>query len=215
MPTGKDLKRFFYLGFTVIGILLDNPDQAFAADPGLLSARPTVKSEGTKRVFKAGDKLQMLVYREVDLTSLVTVDKDGNIVLPLIGEIKVSGMTVKEARSRITDLYNKDYLVNPQITLNPIFDEEDRGRVTVIGRVESAGAFELPKGINKIPLLEAVALAGGFTRLANRSTVKVRRREGSKEKVFTVSAKKLADDPNAEQFFVIPGDHITVPERIF
>ncbi|MGB0579650.1 MAG: polysaccharide biosynthesis/export family protein [Limisphaerales bacterium] len=215
MPNERALKRFATICFTLLGISLHNPDQVHAADPGLLSVRPTVKSDDGSRLLNAGDKLQMLVYREADLTSLVTVDKDGGIVLPLIGELKVSGMTVKQARARITDLYNRDFLVNPQITLNPIFEELERARITVNGRVGSAGAFELPKGQAKISLLEAVALAGGFTRYANSSSVKVRRREGDKEKVFTVNAKKLADDPKAEQFFVIPGDHISVPERFF
>lgn len=214
MRNSKDLKRNLCLGFTALGILLHHPGQTQAADPGLLS--PAKKQDGTaKKTLKPGDKLQMLVYRESDLTSNVTVDKGGLIVLPLIGEIKVGGMTVREARTHITDLYNRDYLVNPQVILTPDYDEEDRGRITVMGRVGSAGTYSLPKGSKQIPLLEAVALAGGFTRYASESGIKVRRREGGKEKVYTISAKKLAQDPKAQQFFILPGDHITVPERLF
>lgn len=213
MRATNKLIRTLCLGAIVLGILIQYPDHAHAADPGFLSSKK--ETSVTEHVLKAGDKLQMLVYREADLTSLVTIDKSGSILLPLIGEIKVSGMTVKQARSQITDLYNRDYLVNPQVTLNHLAETEEPGRVTVIGRVGSAGAYSLPKGAKQMPLLEAIALAGGFTRYASTSGVKIRRRENGTQKVYTVNAKKLAEDPKAQQFFVIPGDHITVSERIF
>ena len=67
----------------------------------------------------------------------------------------------------------------------------------------------------KIGLLEAVAMGGGFTRYASLTSVKVKRKEGTGEKVYEINAKKLADDPNTPAFYVLPGDSINVPERVF
>ena len=100
-----------------------------------------------------------------------------------------------------------------EIEISAMTEAQPR-RFTVLGRVTSPGVMEMPNGVRQIPLLDAVARAGGFTRYANTSSIKIRRREGGKDKVYSVSAKKLAETPE-QQFMVLPDDQITVTERVF
>ena len=101
-----------------------------------------------------------------------------------------------------------------EIEIAALAEAEPR-RFTVMGRVKASGVYELPAGTDKISLLDAIAMAGGFERHANSSSIKVRRREDDREKVYVISAKKLSEDPEAGQFYILPGDRISVPDRIF
>lgn len=211
----KTTKLLSYLCLIFVFTTSLKQELATAAAPVSYSGLNLKSRSLTSYTLKSGDQIELKVYREDDLATKTKVDKGGTIALPLIGEVKIGGMTVRDARLLITQLYEKDYLVNPQVTLTYTPYIEGAGRFTVLGSVTDAGSMEIPKGIEKIPLLEAIAMAGGFTRYANRSSVKIKRKEGNIEKVFEISAKKLSDDPDTPQFFVLPGDRINVPERVF
>lgn len=211
----KTSKLLSYLCLIFVFTTSLKQELATAAAPVSYSGLNLKSRSLASYTLKSGDQIELKVYREDDLATKTKVDKGGTIALPLIGEVKIGGMTVRDARLLITQLYEKDYLVNPQVTLTYTPYIEGAGRFTVLGSVTDAGSMEMPKGIEKIPLLEAIAMAGGFTRYANRSSVKIKRKEGNIEKVFEISAKKLSDDPDTPQFFVLPGDRINVPERVF
>lgn len=199
----------------LLGLICANQESAEAAAPDLLRLGQTRPTRTGSYLLKAGDEIKMTVYREEDLSTTTKLDKDGSVVFPLIGEVTVGGITIKEARALITGLYEKDYLVNPQINLIHTPKEMEAGRFTVLGRVADPGSISMPKGVEKIQLLEAIAMAGGFTRLASRGSVKVKRREANGEKVYKIDAKKLAEEPDTLPFFILPGDNIEVPERVF
>lgn len=167
-------------------------------------------------ILESEDMIEVKVYREADLDTRTKLDRNGMVVLPLIGEVKIGGMTQRQARLLIAALYEKDYLVAPQVTLTVTpKEEESEGNFTVLGSVTTAGSFGLPKGKKKITLLEAIGLAGGFTRYANRNDVRVKRREGNRDRVYEINVKRMMDDAETEPFYIIPGDSINVPERIF
>ena len=209
----RQLIRFFGL-LLILATLSANQELARAAAPGLLRLGPIAGGNLDSYVFKAGDYLILTVYREADLSIKAKIDQDGSVVLPLIGELKVGGLTLRKARLAIAALYEKDYLVNPHVTLDyDAFEKEFR--CTVLGRVNKQGGVVFPKGVTKIALVDAIALAGGFERLANRSQVSIKRNDASGVKVYKVDAKKLAADPSTPPFYILPGDTITVPERIF
>jgi polysaccharide biosynthesis/export protein len=198
-----------------LGLFSANQESAKAAAPDLLRLGETSPRRTVSYLLKPGDEIKMTVYREDDLSSTTKLDKDGSVVFPLIGEVNVGGMTIKAARALITGLYEKDYLVKPQVNLMYTPKELEAGRFTVLGRVTTPGAITMPKGVEKIQLLEAIAMAGGFTRYANRNSVRVKRREATGEKVYKIDAKKLAEEPETLPFFILPGDNIEVPERVF
>ena len=72
---------------------------------------------GENYILKPSDVISIEVYQEADLNKSARIQGDGSVALALIGKVKVAGMTAGEAQSLIIDLYNRDYLVDPQISL--------------------------------------------------------------------------------------------------
>jgi polysaccharide export outer membrane protein len=134
------------------------------------------------------------------------------VQLPLIGDVKVAGMTVRAAREMIRKRYDADYLVDPQVYLN-VVDYARRG-FTILGQVAKPSTYDFPGG-KSLSLLEAVGMAGGFTRTADRGKVIVKRSsEGGGQQTIRLNAKKLAGE-GKDSFAVQPGDVITVGESWF
>ena len=159
-------------------------------------------------VLKPGDTIEMVVFREQDLNIRSRVGKDGMVQLPLLGEVHLGGMTIRNATQLVRQKYNADYLVEPQIYLN--IAAYNTRKFTIIGQVGKPGAYEFGGG-EDLDLLEAIGMAGGFTRIADRGHVLVKRREGGTVKTMKVNAKKLADSAT-DRFEIQPGDVITVGE---
>jgi polysaccharide export outer membrane protein len=151
------------------------------------------------------------VFQEDDLTTELHLAKDGTATFPLLGPIKLGGKTIEQATALIRDQLGKDYLVNPQVSLNIV--EYGKRRFTVLGQVQKPGSYELPGG-ESVTVLEAIAMAGGFTRLAVQKRATITRTLGGK-KTVVVNLKSDANDPNIKPFEVHPDDTIIIAERLF
>lgn len=172
----------------------------------------TADAPSPSYVLSPNDQLLIEVFQEDDLRTGAVISKDGTINFPLLGSVKLGGMTQAQARDKISELLQRDFLVSPQVSLSVI--RFARKRFTVLGQVGRPGSYDMPDQ-ESIDLLEAVAMAGGYTRIAEPGKVTVKRKVDNAEKVFTVNAKKMAKDPSASRFPVMPGDTITVGESIF
>ena len=153
----------------------------------------------------------MEVFGEDDLRTAARVNSEGAVSLPLLGSVRLLGLTLNQAAARLTELYGSDYLVNPKV--NVYLVSYAKRRFTVLGQVNRPGSYEMPDGSpSGIDLLEAIAIAGGYTRIAAPERISVKRRD----QVMRVDAKKLARrGGNEGGFKVEPGDTITVAESIF
>ena len=158
------------------------------------------------------DVVQIKVYQEDDLETKARVGQDGTISFPLIGVVHIGGKTIEQAGELIREKLDKDYLVNPQVTL--IVAEYSKRRFTVLGQVQKPGSFEIPSE-ESVTLLEAIAMAGGYTRLADKAHVKVTRMTGSKPATVTINTKRESSAAETMSFQIRPEDTITVPERFF
>jgi protein involved in polysaccharide export with SLBB domain len=156
--------------------------------------------------------VQMRVYQEDDLETKARIAKDGTVTIPLIGVVQIGGKTVEEATGLIRDLLDKDYLVNPQVTLT--VTEYAKRRFTVLGQVQKPGTYEIPNEEN-VTLLQAIAMSGGYTRLANPGKITVSRQVGPQKTTLTFDGRAMASDTSTKTFAVMPDDTITVAERIF
>jgi polysaccharide biosynthesis/export protein len=154
----------------------------------------------------------MTVYQEDDLKSETIIDVNGMVMLPLLGQVKVGGLTLGEATTQIQQLYNKDYLVNPQVNL--VVEKFAARRFAVLGQVQHPGSFDFPQN-EPVNLLEAIAISGGYTRLGAPSKVSVRRVENGSSKIYHLNADAMAENQNKKQFEILPNDIITVGERTF
>jgi polysaccharide export outer membrane protein len=160
----------------------------------------------------ANDLVFIKVFEEDDLNSTLRITEDGSIIFPLIGAVKIGGLTVQAATRTIRERLDARYLVNPQVTIT-VLGYANRN-VTVLGQVQRPGAFSM-KDQGSIDLLHAIGLAGGFTRLASTSRVTVKRTVAGREVVCVLDAKRMAAESDTKPFIVLPGDTITVAERMF
>lgn len=160
-------------------------------------------------VLSANDQVAVEVFGEEDLRTNGRLNGEGNLSLPLLGSVHLGGLTLSQAASRLTELYGRDYLVSPR--LNVTLVGYAKRRFTVLGQVNHPGSFEMPEGSpSGIDLLEAVAMAGGYTRIAAPERISVRR---NGEQLMKVDAKRIAKGDGG--FKVQPGDTVTVGESIF
>lgn len=195
------------IGFAALSLLAWAAAQA--AEPAPTNAPAPSPST---YVLTPNDVIEMRVYQEDDLLTRARIAQDGTVTIPLIGVVQVGGKTVEEATRLIRELFDKDYLVNPQVTLTVL--EYAKRRFTVLGQVQKPGTYEIP-GEEKVTLLQAIAMAGGYTRLANPGKITVSRTVAGQKTTLVVDGKALAVDTAAKPFFVMPDDVITVAERIF
>ena len=173
---------------------------------------PAISSAANDYILTSSDTLEMSIFREPDLTTRSRVASDGTVQLPLIGDVKVAGMTVRSAREIIRKRYDADYLVDPQVYLNVI--NYAQRKFTILGQVTKPGTYEFPGG-DSLSLLQAVGMAGGFTRTADRGKVIIKRpAKGGAEETLKLNAKKMAAEGKGV-FNIAPGDVITVGESWF
>lgn len=183
-------------------------------------AEPAPARASGSSVLHPSDVISVSVFQEPDLEAKARLSEDGAVVLPLIGSVTLGGKTLKKAAEEVTALYKKDYLVDPQVTIFVLEHESKEakkdlpGRVVILGQVVRPGTVDVPadKGT---PIMEAIAIAGGFTRIARESKITVKRLVGGKEQVFKVNGKEQAESGNTKIFLVYPGDVISVSESWF
>jgi protein involved in polysaccharide export with SLBB domain len=174
------------------------------------------RTEALKRdyVLQAQDRIRIDIFQEPDLSKEVRVLQEGTVTLPLIGTIELNGKSVRHAEEYIRRLYEKDYLVDPQVTVTVV--EYTKRFVKVFGSVNTPGVVEFPpeKGLT---LLEAIARAGTFTRLADKRKVTLTR-TGPDGKPETTShdAEELTNPKRGagQDVPLMPDDVIYVGERI-
>jgi polysaccharide biosynthesis/export protein len=176
------------------------------------AASLTPVSELQTYVLSPNDMVELKVYQEDDLATKFRIAKDGTANLPLIGVVTLGGKTVEQSTRLVRDLFDKDYLVNPQITLTVV--EYAKRRFTVLGQVQKPGSFEMPNE-EDVTLLQAIAMAGGYTRLANSSKITVARTADGHKTTVVVDGRSMAKDEDTKPFLIQPDDTITVAERVF
>ena len=162
-------------------------------------------------LLRPSDILQIKVFQEEDLTREVSVSGGYTISLPLIGTIDLKNRSVRQVEDIVRQLYDRDYLVNPQVTVMVVKYAERS--VNVIGSVNSPQAVPFPPE-RGLTLLEAITRAGGFSRLADRSKVSITRTdEKGVSTTFTVNAEKLIGGKSANLWPLQVDDVVHVPEN--
>jgi polysaccharide export outer membrane protein len=161
--------------------LLQNP-RATPSAPASPAAPPDV-APATIMEYKmgSGDVLEVNVFGNDDLSRIPTVQTNGSISLPLLGEVQVAGLTVAEVRRKITNLLAKDYLVNPQVEVK-VRDYQSQ-YVSVVGEVNNPGRKPIR---GRMRLIDALIEAGSFKTSAS-GQVMITRTDG----VFDAGQKTM------------------------
>jgi polysaccharide export outer membrane protein len=159
-----------------------------------------------------GDQVEVRVYGEDDLTTRTRINQNGEIDMPLVFGIAISGLTQTEAAQRIREAYMEDYLVDPVVGVNII--EYNRARITVLGQVRNPGVYLFPAN-ERLNLLQAIAMAGGYTRIGEPRRITVKRMEADQERVIKVDGRAMAKSSAAQIFEVQANDVINVEESLW
>lgn len=146
----------------------------------------------------SGDRVKVTVYGHEDLSGEFEIDSQGIVSLPLIQDVRGSGLTVDELELAITAKLQPNYLKHPKVnvdvlTYRPFY---------IIGEVKAPGSYPYVSGMT---VLKAVALAGGYTYRARTKAVFITRPEDAGQKMIEANSGTA----------VLPGDVIEVPERFF
>jgi polysaccharide export outer membrane protein len=176
----SDAKYNYYIGqYYYTQGRFDAAEQYFRRSRDLIEKKNVVISERrTKPAYKGavggksleytigeGDALRIAVWQNEDLNQEVVVGPDGNISLPLIGEVQTLGLTVTQLDKEITDLL-KSYIKTPEVSIS--VRKSVGSKVIVLGQVAYPGVYGVS---GQKSILEAIALAGGFTNDAVVSSV--------------------------------------------
>ena len=148
--------------------------------------------------------------RDKNLSRKAKVSSRGYITFPLLGEVEVKGLTIAELENKLTELLEKDYLVNPQVS---VFIEE-YSTVSILGQVNEPGSFEI-KG--RLSVIELISLAGGFTKIAATNDVRIMRvtPNGSRTTIKVKANDIINKGKEDEDVQLKPGDIVMVPESFF
>jgi len=151
------------------------------------------------------DVLDISVWKNPELSRTVPVRPDGKVSLPLLNDFQAAGLTPSSLREQLVSRLS-DFVPTPEVSV--IVREVHSRKVAVVGAVKTAGRYELK---SPMTVLEAIALAQGFTDFAARDRIVVLRQSGGTTTRIPFNYRKIADGAEQENFFVRPGDIIVVP----
>jgi len=157
------------------------------------------------------DLLTISVFEVPELNITVRVSEDGTITLPLLGQIKVDGLSRFDLERKLATLLEKNYLKNAQVTI--FIKEYQSKRVSVIGAVKSPGNYEL---IGKQTLLQMLSTAGGLTEEASDRIIIIRQYSDGRSKSLIIDLEELMLKGNPKlNIPIYASDIINVPVERF
>jgi polysaccharide export outer membrane protein len=156
-----------------------------------------------------GDTFEVRVFGEPDLTGLYRVGAEGTINMPLAGAIKVEGLDPQHVSNAIAQKLSEGILRNPQVTV--LVKDQTSKKIYILGQVAKPGTFTYTPAMS---VVEAITVAGGFTPAAAKNETTLTRTEGGKKTTTKIPVEDIGNG-RAKNFYLLPGDIISVPERIF
>ena len=146
----------------------------------------------------SGDRVRVTVFGEEELSGEFEVDGSGTISLPLIREVQAGGLRIRQLEQVISEKLLDGYLKNPRVSIEVL----NYRPFYILGEVKQPGSYPYVSGMT---VLNAVALAGGYTYRAKKNGLLITHANRSESK----------EQPASEETVVLPGDIVKVPERFF
>lgn len=187
------------------------PTDLIALLLAFLALSASAVGERSSGVIGRMDNVEIRVFHEDDLTTRGQLSGDGTISMPLIGAIRIEGLTTEQAAAAITRRLADGYLVKPEVSVS--IEARIRKTITVLGQAQRPGVFELPAH-RQLTLVEAIGMAGGVTRIGNPKKISLKHLADGGNNVLTINLTEIT----AGQGHDIPlrdGDVITIPESLF
>jgi protein involved in polysaccharide export with SLBB domain len=190
-------------GITQLPVAPNREQVAFAAPPPANGPPPVATNEcrqgrGNYRLG-AGDKIRVIVLQDTEFSGDYEVNGTGAISVRVLGPIQVVGMSLQELEDVLRERYREGgYLVSPRLSVELVASRP----FYIVGEVSRPGQFPY---VACLHVIQAVAIAGGFTRRASKSGLTIKR-------YFATTAE---EQYVTEDTLIEPGDVLRVPERYF
>ena len=167
-----------------------------------------------------GDQIAVSIYGEADLTVSQKIDFQGKVRLALVGDIVLSGKSVREAETLVEQLYvERRILKKPMVSL--IVQAYSVRDISILGAVRGPGKMSFPPEKSTLDITDVVTRAGGFLPTAKSDAVKITRVDaGGRETTIELNVEAMltrrgANSSTPKEYPILPGDRIWVPERLF
>ncbi len=200
------LPAFFYCLFILFSTAFISTLSNTAAAQGL-----------SKYTMGSGDIISITVYEEEDLSMELRLSDTGVFNYPFLGDIKATGLTVKQLEQLIVSSLKPDYLINPDVTVRIL----EYRKFYIHGEVRSPAAYPFSPGLT---LRKAVSLAGGFTARASKSKFFILSDSSSNSQLESDAKIPATDDKNKNEPEPVqatlntpikPGDIIKIEQSFF
>ncbi len=156
--------------------------------------------------ISSGDILEIITWKEPDFSKEVLVRGDGKITFPLLGDIEVGGKTPTQVRNEITAKLDA-YVVNPVVSVS--LKNPQSQKFYVLGEISKPGEYPLSKDLT---VLQAIAMASGFTEWASRKEIIVIRHELGMQRIIPINYKAIVEDKEFSQNIPLKAnDTIIIP----
>ncbi len=185
----------------VYGKKAHTPAQGLAATPpDILKSAATLGQD---------DVFEVRVFGEKELSNIYRISDRGTISFPLIGEVKVDGLTPSQIEATIQSRLEKDFL--NQAFVSVFVKEFNSKKIFVFGQVQKPGTFRYEENMT---IIQAITLAGGFTKTAGKNSVSVTRLVEQQERRIDVEIEQIWKG-KAPNLVLQAGDIIFIPETLF
>jgi polysaccharide export outer membrane protein len=155
------------------------------------------------------DTFDVRVYGEADLSGTFRVATDGTVDYPLAGRLQVAGLRTGEIQQLLVSRLKDKYLKEPQVIVT--IKDRNSQKISVLGQVSKPGQVGYYPNMT---IVDAIASAGGFSGIAAKNSVNLRREVGGKIQTRIIPVADISEgrSPNV---MVLPGDVLVVDERVF
>ena len=169
----------------------------------ILNSQPCFAQEEVKDTYfiGSGDILEITTWKEEDFSrEEILVRLDGMITFPLINDIQAKDRTPMQVKQDIEEKL-KDYVENPVVTVT--VRTSGSKRFYILGEIANTGEYPLVKGLT---VLQAFALAGGFTEWASKKEIILLRNENGQDKLYRINYKNIAKGKDIKQNVTLKAD---------
>jgi len=173
------------------------------------SGTPIVEANAPADRVGVDDTFEVRVYGEAELTGTFRVATDGTVDYPLAGRISIAGLRTGEIQQLLVAKLKDRYLKDPQVVVT--IKDRNSQKISVLGQVTKPGQVAYYPNMT---IVDAIANAGGFTGIAAKNSVNLRREVGGaiQTQIYPVADISEGRSPNV---MVLPGDVLVVDERVF
>ena len=201
---GVGVKRTMHWEAVLITIFVLSSMSSVGQAADILKATYAAKPAVPEYRLGPEDVIEVFVWKQPELTTTVVIRPDGRISLPLTNELEASGKTAIQLQKDITEKL-REYITQPIV--NVIVRQVNSLKISVLGEVRKPDVYRIK---NQVTVLDAIAMAGGFTDLARPNRVIVIRNAQYGSQRIKINVKQVVADDGRAPFYLQPLDTVYV-----